>query len=213
MRNETIETSKEILVAIASGFDGQDRSYLEAFGTGATGKEEEIFRAVKGTIGSEDFRTWTEAFSGIAWRLHPASSIDDFLARAKLEGLPMNQRRMAMDSIAFIPTRAASQAMQTLAQLDTPLKADATWWAMNRANNHWRDFDLRTELKERGIYDPDKVVIQEVATPEPDPAMETLKIEDALVLKGNAERGKITVSRCVMCPRSRWSWRAVRTSP
>ncbi|MGB0242117.1 MAG: PVC-type heme-binding CxxCH protein [Verrucomicrobiales bacterium] len=199
MRNETIETSKEILVAIASGYDGQDRSYLEAFGTGATGKEEEIFRAVKGTIGSEDFRTWTEAFSGIAWRLHPASSIDDFLARAKLEGLPMNQRRMAMDSIAFIPTRAASQAMQTLAQLDTPLKADATWWAMNRANNHWRDFDLRTELKERGIYDPDKVVIQEVATPEPDPAMETLKIEDALVLKGNAERGKITVSRCVMC--------------
>ena len=29
--------------------------------------------------------------------------------------------------------------------------------------------------------------------------METLNIEDALVLKGNAERGKITVSRCVMC--------------
>jgi len=159
MRNETIETSKEILVAIASGYDGQDRSYLEAICTGATGKEAEICQAVKAAISSDDFRTWTEAFSGIAWRLQPASAMEDFLSRAKLEGLHMDQRRMAMDSITFIPTKAASQAMLTLAQLDTPLKADATWWAMNRANNDWKKFGLRTELKERGICDPDKVVI------------------------------------------------------
>ncbi len=200
MRNETVETSKEILVAIAAGYDGQDRSYLEAFGTGSTGKESEIYTAVKAAIGSEDARAWTEPFAAIAWRLHPDSEVENFLIRAKNEGLPLEQRKQALDSIAFISTKAASDAMLTLAQLDTPLKSDATWWVMNRANNHWQHHDLMTQLKERGIYDPAKVVIQEITTPEPDQTMkDALTIEGALALTGDAERGKITSARCIMC--------------
>ncbi len=200
MRNESIETAKDILVTIASGYDGQDRSYLEALGTGATGKEDEIYTAVKAAMGSDDSRAWSEGFAGIAWRLHPASAVDDFLVRAKTEALPQKQRKQAMDAIAFIPTKAASKAMLTLAQLDTSLKSDATWWVMNRANNEWQEYDLMSELKNRGIYDPDKVVIQEIATPEPDPTMEkALKIEDALALQGDAGRGKLTATRCIMC--------------
>ncbi len=201
MRDESLDTSKDILVAIAAGYDGKDRSYLEAFGTGATGKESEIYAAVKkGLNAGDDARHWSDAFAGIAWRLHPMEAIEDFLIRAKSDSVSKDQRKQAMDAIAFIQTKSASEAMLTLAQLDTPLKADATWWLMNRMNNEWKEFDLSTKLKDRGIYDPAKVVIQEIITPEPDATQtKALSLDSILALKGDPEKGKITSTRCIMC--------------
>ena len=43
MRDQPADKSLDILVDIARGFDGQDRSYLEALGTGATGKEPALY--------------------------------------------------------------------------------------------------------------------------------------------------------------------------
>lgn len=200
MRNLSLDLSRDILVALSKGYDGVDRSYLEAFGTGATGKGAEIFAAVKKAIGHEDPRLWGDVFGGIAWRLHPASAIEDFLTRVRSENLTLAQRRQSLDAIAFIRTKSASQAMLTIAQLDTPLKRDAVWWLMNRMNNDWRDHGLLPELKSRGIYDPDKVVVQEVVTPAPDEAQKTaLTVEAVLALKGDPERGKATAARCIMC--------------
>jgi putative heme-binding domain-containing protein len=90
--------------------------------------------------------------------------------------------------------------MLTIAQIDTPVKSSAIFWLMNRANNDWKDFDLLAEMKARGIYDPAKVVIQEILTPEPDATQKSaLSVEATLALTGDAERGKITATRCVMC--------------
>lgn len=200
MRNETIETAEEILVMVASGFDGEDRSYLEALGTGAAGKEKEIYNAMKAAIGSDDPRAWSEPFAAIAWRLHPSSAVEDFTVRVKNEGLPRKLRKQALDALAFINTRTAVDAMLNLAMLDTPFKSDATWWLMNRANNHWQQYDIMTQLKERGIYDPAKVVIQEITTPEPDEAIKNaITVEQVLALKGDPAKGKITSARCIMC--------------
>lgn len=200
MRNESIETAKDVLVTIATGFDGEDRSYLEALGTGATGKEKEVYQAIKAAVGGDDARTWSPAFAAIAWRLHPPSAVDDFMVRAKWEALSPKLRKQALDAIAFIQTQAAADAMVTLAMLETPLKADAIWWLMNRANNDWKKYDLMTTLKERGIYDPAKVVVQEILTPEPDEAQQkALSVEAVLALEGNADRGKTTAARCIMC--------------
>ncbi|MAS93614.1 MAG: dehydrogenase [Verrucomicrobiales bacterium] len=200
MRNESLDTSKDILVTLAQGYDGKDRSYLEAFGTGATGKETQIYQAVKSAMGHDDARNWSDAFAGIAWRLHPSSAVEDFLVRAKSEGLSLAQRKQAMDAIAFIRTSTAADAMLTLAQLDTPLKADAVWWAMNRATNDWSSHDMLTKLKDRGIYDPAKVVIQEIVTPELDQATkDAVSLESVLALRGDPTRGKAAIARCIMC--------------
>lgn len=200
MRDESIETAKEILVVIASGFDGEDRSYLEALGTGATGKEKEVYRAIKSAMGNDDPRAWSEPFAAIAWRLHPSSAVDDFLTRAKSENLSQSLRKQALDAIAFIDTRAASEAMLTFSMLDTPLKADAIWWLMNRANNNWKAHDVMSRLKARGVYDPAKVEIQEIVTPEPDPELEkAITVEEVLALEGDPERGKAVSARCIMC--------------
>ena len=44
----------DILVDIARGFDGQDRSYLEALGTGATGKEPALYERLRRELGVKD---------------------------------------------------------------------------------------------------------------------------------------------------------------
>lgn len=200
MRNEHFDVAKDILIAIAKGYDGKDRSYLEAFGTGATGKEAEVYAAVKDAMGDDDSRRWSDAFAGIAWRLHPAAAIDDLAVRAQSGILTKAQCQQALDAIAFIPTKGAATAMLTLAQVETPLKSNAIWWLMNRANNDWKDFDLMTELKTRSIYDPAKVVIQEVVIPEPDAAQKAaLTVEAVLALTGDASQGKATATRCIMC--------------
>lgn len=200
MRDEPFDLSREILVSIARGYDGKDRSYLEAFGTGATGKEAEVYSAVKDVLGDDDSRRWSDAFAGIAWRLHPPAAIDDLSVRAQSGILTKRQRREALDAIAFIRTRGAATAMLTLAQIDTPLKSNALWWLMNRMNNDWKEYDLLDEMKIRGIYDPGKMEIQEVLIPEPDEAQKSaLTVEAVLALTGDADRGKTTASRCIMC--------------
>ena len=200
MRDLSIELSKDILVDIAKGYDGEDRTYLEAFGIGATGKEEDLYTILKDELGGDDSRRWSKAFGDIAWRLHPTKAVDDFAVRASSDVVPMPQREQAMDGLAFIDTRAAAEAMMTLAQIDNPLKSGATWWLLNRVSNSWESFDLMPALKERGIFDPSKIVLQEIVSPDPAATPGNLPpLAEILQLTGDAERGKIAAQRCVLC--------------
>jgi len=189
-----------LLTVIARGYDGRDRSYLEAFGTGATKKDAEVYAAVKAQLGDDDPLKWSDAFARIAWRLHPESAVADFKTRALSDQLDDAQRKLATDSIAFIFTRSAADAMLDIAAVDSPNKSNAVWWLLNRSSNHWKEFDLMPELTKRGIYDPSKIVVQEVLTPDPETAPKNLPpVAEILALKGDAERGKVTVQRCIMC--------------
>ena len=51
MRDQPAATAMDILVDIARGFDGQDRTYLEALGTGATGKEPALYERLRRELG------------------------------------------------------------------------------------------------------------------------------------------------------------------
>ncbi len=200
MRDQSLDISKDILIDIAKGYDGEDRHYLEAFGTGATGKEAELYTLLKKELGGDDSRRWSKAFGDIAWRLHPPQAVEDFKVRASSDVVPVELREQAMDAIAFINTQAAVDAMLTLAQLDSPLKAGATWWLLNRSSNHWENFDLMPALKERGIYDPDKITLQEIITPDPKDLPNQLPpVAEILQLAGNADRGKNVAARCQLC--------------
>lgn len=211
MRDEPLDIARDVLVEVAKRYDGEDRYYLEAFGTGATGKELELYALLKRDIGSDDARQWSEAFADIAWRLHPLTAVDDFVVRAQDEGLDLPQRKQALDALAFIRTRSAAEALLALGQLDTPLKTDAVWWLINRSTNEWQDFGLMAELKERGLYDPAKIEVQEIVTPdpadgaggsgEPDSPAPLPPVAEILQLQGDPGRGKTTAMRCIMCHR------------
>ncbi|MDF1811334.1 MAG: c-type cytochrome [Verrucomicrobiales bacterium] len=200
MRDQPFDIAKDILVEIAKGYDGNDRYYLEAFGTGATGKEAEIYAAVQKEMGNDDPRFWVDPFADIAWRLHPNSAVSDLATRARSVMVEDEQRKKALDAIAFVDTREASEKMMEIARYDGPFKSDAVWWLINRASNSWQEFDLMARLKESGIYDPDTIVVQEITTPDPAVVITQLPpVEEILKLKGDPVKGKATIQRCIMC--------------
>jgi putative membrane-bound dehydrogenase-like protein len=200
MRDLPADRTLDILVDVARGYDGQDRTYLEAFGTGATGKEPQLYERLRRDLGvKDDPLTWSPAFARLAWRLHVPSAVPALTARAQSTTLPLADRKLALDTLAFISDPAASKAVLALADAKSTLREPATWWLLNRMSNDWKDHGLLPALKAAGIYDPDTIELREIVTPTPAADLPELSIEEVAALTGDATRGKNTVTRCLMC--------------
>ena len=191
----------ETFVSLAQGFDGADRTYLEAFGTGAAGKEAQVYDAIKSRLGSSDPLKWSPAFAWIAWRLHPAQSITDFQKRALSSDLSDSDRKRAVTAIAYNASQDGASAMlEIAAKTDKTVKAEAFWWLINRKDSTWKDFGLNGALKDRGIYNPDAIELVGATVP----VAETPKfgVNEVLKLQGNAKRGGEKFSTiCSSCHR------------
>ena len=199
LRDQPAAASLAILVDLARGFDGQDRSYLEALGTGASGKETALYDRLRRELRvPSDPVAWSPAFSWIAWRLHVPAAVPDLAARARAAKLSLDDRRRAVDALAFIDAPAASDAMLKLAGSAGPLRELAIWWLLNRSSNTWADHNLETALKVTKIYDPDTVTLEAVEAPPPATAPDPA-IDDILKLRGDPARGKELATACVMC--------------
>ncbi|MEC7583483.1 MAG: PVC-type heme-binding CxxCH protein [Planctomycetota bacterium] len=200
MRDVPAADSLPILLAVARQFDGSDRTYLDALGIGATGKEGELYRELLAEAG--DASAWSGPMDWMVWRLGAADSVPALLERAQNADLDREQRERAMVALAFVRDAAAAQAMVTLAEdEDSPLRPMAIWFCLHRMNNEWREFGLREQLRERGIYDPDSVVIQPVSTPPAPPNPPKLTVAEVMKLQGDSRRGERRIGLCVTCHR------------
>jgi putative membrane-bound dehydrogenase-like protein len=199
LRDQPAAKSLDILVDLARGFDGKDRSYLEALGTGAIGKEAALYDRLRRDLRvPSDPVAWSPAFSWIAWRLHVPAAAGDLAARARAAKLPIDERRRAVDAPAFIDAPAASDAMLKLAGTSGPLRELAVWWLLNRMTNSWAGHNLEAALKVTKIYDPETIKLEEVAALPPAQGPEPA-IDEILRLRGDAARGKQVAAACVMC--------------
>jgi putative heme-binding domain-containing protein len=82
----------------------------------------------------------------------------------------------------------------------SPSKDLALWWLLNRKGNDWSSFDLDRALKERGIYDPDKVQLTAIALPQPPanaPAFPPAA--EVAALQGDPAKGSVSVALCYTC--------------
>jgi putative heme-binding domain-containing protein len=201
LRDRPAASTLDILVDIAKGYDGQDRSYLEALGTGATGKEAALYDRLKPVLGTTDPIAWSPAFTRIAWRLHVPAAVADLTARARSSTLSVADRSFALDTLAFVTDPAASKAMLTFADANSPLRESATWWLLNRMGGDWAapEYGLRPALKASGIYDPDTITFKEIVLPPAPPNVPDLSVDEVARLNGDAARGKTTAARCQMC--------------
>ena len=184
-----------------TGYDGKDRTYLEACGLAAEGIEDKAWPMIQGRLKQNDPLGWSAAFARITWRLQPAAAIPALVQRASAATLPLAERKLAIDTIAFTRASSAVDAMRQLRRAEPAIAETATLWLLIRATDEWEKFDGLRVLKEEGLYDPENVVIQEVKMPE-SPAQNTLpsprKIMD---LRGDAAKGKLVAARCTMCHR------------
>ncbi len=203
LRDVPYEQSGDLLLTLAAGYDGKDRAYLEAWGIGATNKEARLYAALSKTAPKSDPADWPTTYADLVWRLTPADAVPAFAARAKAAALEPRERTKAVTALGFIPTKAAAHALLDVAQHGAAdIKENpALWWLVNYKDSRWTGFGIDEELKRRGMYDPDRVVISEATVPAP-PATSTLpSIAEIASLQGDRARGAQAARACLMCHR------------
>ncbi len=76
LRDKPFGESKTAIAQLIKTYDGKDPWLLEAIGTAADGKEDEVYQLVKNTFPA-DPATWSPQRANLTWRLHPAQAADD----------------------------------------------------------------------------------------------------------------------------------------
>jgi putative heme-binding domain-containing protein len=143
MLGTPFEQSRDVLMALAAGFDGLDRWYLEALGTGATGNESALYSAVLSSQTNRNPLEWNERFAAIAWRLHPVAAIEALAARAAAPQLSVAARQQALVALGFINDASAARAMASLTQSTLrDVAAQAAWWVTYRKTNDWHSYPV-----------------------------------------------------------------------
>ncbi len=201
LRDVPFAEAKNLLLTLARAYDGKDRSYLAAWGIGASGKEADLYSALASTQSEKDATKWSAAYTNLVWKLTPAAAAPEFRARAMSANLSETERLAAVTALGFIPTNEAATTLLDLAQSSTGMvKSHALWWVLNYKDSRWKEFGLNAELKKRGLYDPEKVVV----TPSIVPVQEPTKlppVAEIAVLKGDISRGANVGQSCFLCHR------------
>jgi putative heme-binding domain-containing protein len=203
LRDVPIETSRDILLALAAGYDGKDRSYLEAWGIGASAKEEALYAALAASQPERDATKWPASYSDLVWRLTPRAAVPAFAARAAAAELPASERAKATTALGFIPAGDAASALLDVAQHGgNDIKQNpALWWLINYKDSRWAGQGVDAELKRRGLYDADAVTINEVIVAAPPEKSALPAVADIAKLRGDAKRGAVAAGACLMCHR------------
>ncbi|MEY4940723.1 MAG: hypothetical protein RIQ93_2458 [Verrucomicrobiota bacterium] len=201
LRDVPLAQSRDLLLTLARGYDGADRAYLEAWGTGCTGKEKEIYAALAASAPGADAQKWPASFAHLVWRLTPPGAEPALAARAASATLPESDRLAAVTALGFIATPESSQALLGLAEKGAgTVKTHALWWILNYKDSRWKDQGLDAALKTRGLYDADKVT----TTPSVIPAPAATKLPSPMeiaALQGDPVRGAGLAQACLLCHR------------
>lgn len=197
MRYRGWDEAKDVLVAVAKGYDGKDRSYLESLGLGAGHNTEPLWKALHEAMKPGEPKAWPDAFVRLTWRLMPEAAIPALAERARNATLSADAQKLAVDSLAFINARESADALITLAAEGSPVRDQAVWWLRNRNEGEWSFMGLHEVLTEKGIL-AENTKIQAITVP-PKPKEMKFTTADVLKLKGDATKGKQLAGRCVMC--------------
>lgn len=180
-------------------YDGKDRVYLEACGLAAEGAEAAIWKRVYTEAGQPASGSWSASLARIAWRLQPEQALPALKQRALDSGLSMQERKLAVDTIAFTRSASAVKTMESLLMPETPLSSYVTAWLLQRSNGEWKDFGAMELLKKHGIYDPEQVSIQFIQVPEPPKNSQLPQPSEILKLQGNPQVGRQIATACTTC--------------
>lgn len=201
LRDVSFAESKELLLTIARSYDGKDRSYLAAWGIGATGKEAQLYAALATTQTEKDATRWSPTYASLVWKLTPADAAPAFRARANAATLSETDRLASVTALGFIPTKEAATALLDLAQSSKGMvQSHSLWWVLNYKDSRWKEFGLNNELKKRGLYDPEKVTIIPSVVPQQEPT-KFPPVAEIVLLKGDVQRGASIGQSCFLCHR------------
>ncbi|MES2439908.1 MAG: PVC-type heme-binding CxxCH protein [Verrucomicrobiota bacterium] len=197
VRYRSFDQAREVLVAVASQYDGKDRAYLESLGIGAGHNAEALWKAVGQKMKPGVVAEWSDIFARITWRLMPEAAIPALKTRAAAAGLNDGQRKLAVDSLAFIKSKKSAEALMELAAPGSSVREQALWWLVNRSEGEWSSFGIKDELEKRKLIEKAVPLVEVIVPAKPESTK--FGVADVMALKGDATRGHATAGRCVMC--------------
>jgi putative membrane-bound dehydrogenase-like protein len=186
-----------LVVELFSTADGVDRHYLEACGLAAEDIEEKVWKTLDRKQGKKPLE-WSASHIKRTWRLMPKAAAGALVTRATSDQLSIDERSFAMESLAFVGNRAAVETIIQIAASEGDLAKEATWWLVSKGLDEWNDFGVRETLKERGIYDPEKIEVVATVVPE-SPRTQLPPASELVKRQGDPVAGKIQSARCAMC--------------
>ena len=195
MRYLPLEKSKDILLDIAQGYDGKDRFYLEAFGIGCTDKEAKMYPLLKKRNQGSNF---DPIYSGLVWRLHPASSIRELKKWAMNEKLDHSIRRSMLFALSLIEAPQAAEAMVDIARSGSEkISSLAQVFIEKRDQGIWNAFKPKDLF--HGKEATETIYVDRLAPSSFGPTTELPSSKEILKLKGNPKKGKEQIGRCYIC--------------
>lgn len=197
MRYRGFDEAREVLVAVANAYDGRDRAYLESLGLGAGHHTEALWKVLAQSGNAVSPAEWSDGFARLTWRLMPHAAVAPLKLRAAMTSLSEVQRKLAVDSLAFIKTQESADALMDLAAHGSPVREAALWWILHRNDGEWADFKLRPELEKRGLIEKPVALVEVIIPAKPESMKFT--VAQVLELKGDAVKGKLAAGRCIMC--------------
>ncbi len=197
MSYRDFDKTRDVLVAVAEGYDNKDASYLEALGLGAGHHTKKLWSAIKQSMKPGAAVKWSDTFARLTWRLMPEAAVDSLKARASEPLLTDHQRELALDSLAFSKSKESAHALMDVADDGSPVKKQALWWLINRGEGAWADLQLRPEMEKRGLVEKLAALVEVIVPAKPTDMKFT--VEPVMALKGDGARGKLAAGRCIMC--------------
>ncbi|MDA7915922.1 NPCBM/NEW2 domain-containing protein [Verrucomicrobia bacterium] len=188
-----------LVLQLFADIDVKDRTYLEACGLAAEDIEDKVWSHLAKSAGAP--LSWSPAFTKITWRLMQEASVPALIERVKSTRLSEEDRKFAMESLAFIGTKEAVHVIADLATENGKVGIHATWWLLNRGMDDWVPYGAAKLLKDKGIYDPDNVDIQAITVPVQPVGSKLPPITEIAKMKGDPVLGKQLSLVCATCHR------------
>lgn len=198
LRDKSWEESGAVIYELATQYDGEDRWYLEAIGTAATGKESQLYDALVKDFDKSTATQWSLPMARLAWRLHPDQSVEAFKQRVLSESLPLELRKEMLTSLGYIATKESALAMVSIAESGPKDTTDlAKWWLHSLSSGKWASYRSMMKglnKKANPLSDQVDYLVGLDRT-----AVTTPTVEEVMKLKGDVKQGKIMSSICFQC--------------
>jgi putative heme-binding domain-containing protein len=141
LRDSSYSVKKEILLSIATQYNGNDPWYLETLGSAMETNAETWYNELLSTFFPNQPNSplnWNKQMVDFAWRLHPVNAVNDLVQRAKDATVTIEERAQMITALAFINDKTAATAMLNLTNVDlTDVKEQSLYWLSFRQSNDW----------------------------------------------------------------------------
>ena len=195
LRDVDYSEKVELLDSLYASWDGVDRTYLEALGSALLGHEADFWKRQRKNVQG----AWSPKFAWLSWRLHPEVAQPELIKRAADLKLTSEQRKFAIDTLAFIDSKIAPESMLELYTMKVPEKEYVQMWLTTNLDGKrwdaWVDRDRVAEVA--NIAKPAKAMPIEHPAPPAERSIPTM--EAITALEGDATKGKAIAARCAMC--------------